>query len=71
MYMAPEIVRGQTYDNRCDVWALGVITYMILTGRPPFTNYRKEGNKWTLNYTPDISLLRRYFKQGRLASGFI
>jgi calcium-dependent protein kinase len=37
MYTAPEVIRMQSYDSRCDVWSLGVMTYMMLTGRPPFS----------------------------------
>ena len=31
-YMAPEVVQFQEYDDRVDVWSLGVITYMCLMG---------------------------------------
>lgn len=33
--VAPEIIRG-TYDEKCDIWALGVITYLLLSGETPF-----------------------------------
>jgi Ca2+-binding EF-hand superfamily protein len=33
--VAPEVIRGQ-YDERCDCWAIGVITYLLLSGDPPF-----------------------------------
>jgi calcium-dependent protein kinase len=33
--VAPEVIRG-TYDERCDIWAIGVITFLLLSGDPPF-----------------------------------
>lgn len=33
--VAPEVIRG-SYDERCDVWAIGVISFLLLSGDPPF-----------------------------------
>ena len=35
-FIAPEILKGE-YDEKCDVWSIGVILYYILSGKFPFT----------------------------------
>ena len=35
--MAPEVLRGDVYDHKADVWSLGCLYYEMLTGFPPFT----------------------------------
>lgn len=34
--MAPEMLKGQPYDFKCDVWNMGVILYEMTTKRLPF-----------------------------------
>lgn len=37
-YVAPEIIKCEEYSCEVDMWAVGVITYVLLTGTLPFFN---------------------------------
>ena len=36
MYMAPEIMNHKVYDNKSDLWSVGVIMYELLFGTTPY-----------------------------------
>lgn len=42
-YMAPEVVRGDLYDARCDWWSVAIILYECLYGHTPFLS--EEGGR--------------------------
>ncbi len=36
LYLSPEILKGQKYDEKVDLWAIGIMAYQLLLGRSPF-----------------------------------
>jgi calcium-dependent protein kinase len=40
-YIAPEVI-GNSYNEKCDVWSIGVIMYILLSGVLPFNGQNDE-----------------------------
>lgn len=41
-YIAPEVLKRK-YNEKCDIWSCGIIMYMLLSGKPPYSgNTDKE-----------------------------
>ena len=41
LYVAPEIISGVAYGTAVDVWSLGIVIYIMLSGYHPFAT-RKQ-----------------------------
>jgi serine/threonine protein kinase len=58
LYMAPEILYYQKYDNKSDLWSVGIIIYEMITGNPPyhvknFYQLMKELDKGDITFPVD------------------
>jgi len=42
LYMAPEVCKHIPYDQAADMWSIGVLLFMLLTGAPPFAVRSEE-----------------------------
>lgn len=45
LYMAPEIILNKNYNQKVDIWSIGVISYMLMTGSNPFPGKTKQDVK--------------------------
>ena len=36
LYLSPELLKGQRYDEKVDLWAIGILAYELFIGCSPF-----------------------------------
>lgn len=46
--MAPEMIRGKAYDEKVDVWSLGVLFYMLIALKHPIGQFDNEVSRQNL-----------------------
>ncbi|XP_067144213.1 putative protein kinase C delta type homolog isoform X2 [Centruroides vittatus] len=47
-YIAPEIIKGQTYNQSVDWWSFGVLLYEMLIGQSPFNGTDEDELFWSV-----------------------
>jgi len=67
-YCSPEVLQG-SYTQKCDVWSVGVIAYMLLTGKSLYHGEDTMVRRKIMKGELDIS--RAFFKLPDLAQNFV
>ncbi|KAL7331448.1 Serine/threonine-protein kinase, variant 2 [Mucor circinelloides] len=61
IYMAPEVLKGEPYNYKADLWSLGVVLYELMTGHTLFRSTDMENLRTTVDaYKDSIP-----FKEGK------
>lgn len=72
-YLSPEMKEKGQYDNSVDIWSVGVLTFELLTGFPPyrkelvtsmkagFSNKQDKKTNWAVNYPSYLSPMAESF----------
>lgn len=56
LWMAPEVILGENYDNKCDVYSFGIIMWEVLTEQMPFDEFQcRSTNELVLRVGRDPS----------------
>ena len=65
VYMAPEVLSGNPYNEKCDIWSIGFMFYILLAFDMPFLNdtLRAQGNYKTENLLQRSPLANNLLKK--------
>lgn len=65
-YLPPEMIENRPHDEKVDLWAIGVLTYEFLVGKPPFESESAEDTQRRItnisfNFPDHVSAEARLF----------
>jgi len=69
-YIAPEVLDGN-YGPQCDMWSLGVIVYIMLSGCPPFNGSSDDDIMEKIKLGKFAFPARQFAKVSQVAQDFI
>jgi serine/threonine protein kinase len=52
-YVAPEVMRGGGYNTQVDMWSVGVVTHVLLSGSPPICSLSDSGGAAKIMFEGD------------------
>ena len=72
LYMAPEVIDWKPYDAKVDIWSLGIIAYLLMTGETPFDGHTKQAIFHSAKKDKlDLNKLSKYSGNGLQVKDFI
>ena len=72
LYMAPEVFKNN-YNEKCDIWSIGVILYFLIEGKPPFIGQNEGETKMKIGSMKYkfSSELENYSEKGEVVKDLI
>ena len=60
LYMSPQILKGDPFSYKCDVWSLGIIIYQLLVGETPWTGENPDKLYENISRNRTVKIGSRY-----------
>ena len=55
-FVAPETIKGNNYDETCDIYSIGILGYYMITGKIPYFNFKSPLRSILSNNLPDFKI---------------
>lgn len=46
IYKSPEMLKGDEYSSKTDIWSLGIMIYLMLFGKYPYPNLKHYDSEY-------------------------